>query len=460
LINAIIKTLPGMIRELRKERRCMKRRKRIFAIVMACALAFCSSSVAVKAEDTVIDKSEETGLSGKCGDNAYWSLSDSGTLTISGTGKMDDFSVEFGTAELGTRTKTDAGWADDAETIEKINKIIVEEGITYIGRNAFYECTNVEELVLSEGVTEVGGFACWYCNKLKSIKFPSTLKKIGDLAFGGCPKLESIELPNDLEDIGFAAFQQCTGLTSIIIPISVVIGKGAFDGTNFTNIVITKGDGIGFAYNTENYNRTPWYVAQGNNPTIVIDDDIEYIGAYTFYRNKALTELRLPSSLIGIGEGAFYSCTNLKEVVIPCGVTIKDDTFIGCKYIDKKHYDCDGNGVCENCSTKFSKDVIKGKCQIPYGQIVSGQSGYLIGLESTENPRQKYRYELLILDCTKLMNGEDAWIYTTGDNTVDTGNAMWAVWQPQYGYYWTLFRVYDNAGNILEQQCYGFQNII
>ncbi|MDD6328776.1 MAG: hypothetical protein PUA62_10065, partial [Lachnospiraceae bacterium] len=100
---------------------------------------------------------------------------------------------------------------------------------------------------------------------------------------------------------------------------------------------------------------------------------------------------------------------------------------------------------------------IKGKCQMPYhGEL---GDGYLIGVESYNNPNQSYQYEMLILDCTLLQQGKPAWVYTTGRYTVSEGNAGWTVWTPQYGYYWTLFRVYDANGNMIDEQCYGFQNI-
>lgn len=96
---------------------------------------------------------------------------------------------------------------------------------------------------------------------------------------------------------------------------------------------------------------------------------------------------------------------------------------------------------------------IKGKCQMPYAG-----GGYLIGVESYENPNQSYKYEMLVLDCTLLAAGKDAWIYTTGKCGVSTGNALWTVWQLQYGYYWTLFRVYDENDVLLDEACYGFVN--
>ena len=108
----------------------------------------------------------------------------------------------------------------------------------------------------------------------------------------------------------------------------------------------------------------------------------------------------------------------------------------------------------EEASTGFFyHPQIKGKCQMPY----TGEGGgYLIGMESYAN--KNYSYEMLILDCTLLAQGQDAWTYTTGKCKVE-GNAFWTIWQPQYGYYWTLFRVYDENGNLVDEDCYGFENI-
>ncbi len=97
---------------------------------------------------------------------------------------------------------------------------------------------------------------------------------------------------------------------------------------------------------------------------------------------------------------------------------------------------------------------LSGTCQMPnpYG------SGYLIGLTSYKDKDKAYDCEMLILDCTLYMQGKDAWVYTTNKiKMVD--NAMWTIWDPQYGYYWTLFRIYDKDGTIIDEVCYGFENI-
>lgn len=116
----------------------------------------------------------------------------------------------------------------------------------------------------------------------------------------------------------------------------------------------------------------------------------------------------------------------------------------------------ENNAQTDNGNGNLSSNVIKGICQMPWW---GEGGGYLIGIESYINPNQSYTYEMLILDCTLLAEGKDAWIYTTERCYVSEGNALWTIWQPQYGYYWTLFRVYDENGNIIGEECYGFANV-
>ena len=96
---------------------------------------------------------------------------------------------------------------------------------------------------------------------------------------------------------------------------------------------------------------------------------------------------------------------------------------------------------------------ISGKYQgpNPYGP------GWLLGVSSNINPGQKYQYEMLILDCNKYVSGDpNPWIYGTGLARVSSGTTFWTTYNPPHGgYYWTYFRIYDENGNMIEDQCYG-----
>ena len=114
-----------------------------------------------------------------------------------------------------------------------------------------------------------------------------------------------------------------------------------------------------------------------------------------------------------------------------------------------------GNVLAKSTTSFYHKNAIKGICQMPY----TGEGGgYLIGIESYDNPNQSYRYEMLILDCTLYSQGLPAWIYSTGQCGAPE-TCLWTIWQPKYGYYWTLFRIYDSQNNLIAEECFGFQNI-
>ena len=109
----------------------------------------------------------------------------------------------------------------------------------------------------------------------------------------------------------------------------------------------------------------------------------------------------------------------------------------------------DINLVTGEVKTDTTHDIIKGICQMPN----PNGEGFLLGIETFDNPNKSYRYEILIYDCSK-----QAWISSTG-KCFSNSNCLWWNWKPEYGYYWTLFRVYDVNDNVIDEECYGFQNI-
>ena len=122
--------------------------------------------------------------SGNCGTNVTWTLDTEGTLTISGSGEMNGYSS-------GSSSKP--GYKYRSEVV----KLVVEEGVTGIGKYAFYSYTS-----------------------LKEVSLPETLKSIGNHAFYGTA-LERIEIPNSVTTMGNNVFYQCTALKEVSLPESL-----------------------------------------------------------------------------------------------------------------------------------------------------------------------------------------------------------------------------------------------
>ena len=137
-----------------------------------------------------------------------WSLSD-GTLTISGTGAMADYSKASAQPWSGSRTS--------------ITSIVVGEGVTHIGNSAFRTCTNVTSISLPTTLETIGDYAFQGCDNeaLTSITIPENLTTIGNFAFQSCSSLTTVTIPDKVMTIGQSAFQDCSSLTSVDIPNSV-----------------------------------------------------------------------------------------------------------------------------------------------------------------------------------------------------------------------------------------------
>ena len=159
--------------------------------------------------------------SGTCGENLTWTLRLDGTLTISGTGTMQDY--EYTTDDNGDRHTT-APWYAYSPT-----KLVIEDGVTYIGHYAFLGCGLTGSVTIPETVTGLGWESFGLCGGLTDVTIPASLTKIRYGTFNGCTGLTSVVIPEGVPMIDGIAFAGCTGLTSIVIPESVTkIEWGAF----------------------------------------------------------------------------------------------------------------------------------------------------------------------------------------------------------------------------------------
>ncbi|MCQ2416531.1 MAG: leucine-rich repeat protein [Oscillospiraceae bacterium] len=135
--------------------------------------------------DCVLSVSAETETSGVC-DAAtgalQWALDASGTLTISGEGKMKSWTSAL-----------NVPWAS---VKDQIKKAVVEEGVSNIGRNAFNGCIRLSDIVLSQSVTVIESQAFYGCSNLTMVTIPSGVQSIYSIAFQDCVGLAKIKIMN------------------------------------------------------------------------------------------------------------------------------------------------------------------------------------------------------------------------------------------------------------------------
>ena len=239
-----------------------------------------------------------------------WTLSDDGTLTISGT-DMPDYDY---------LNDILAPWDE-----KKINKVVIENGVTNIGNYAFCSLP-ITSITIPKSVKKIGEGAFQYCSALTSITIPNSVTSIGDWAFNGSG-LTSIIIPNSITSIGWNTFSGCPSLTSVTIPNSVQnIGMFAFSGCSALTSVnignsVTSIDSYAFY-------RCP------SLASITIPNSVKSIGKYAFYECLGLTSVIIGNSVTSIGHSAFYCCSSLISVTIGNSVTsIGDYAFEGCSDI-------------------------------------------------------------------------------------------------------------------------------
>ena len=253
-------------------------------------------------------------------DNLTWKLDADGTLTISGTGAMKDYDYNNNPSPANQKKGS-------------VKKVVIKDGVTSIGKDAFKNCSNLKSITILDSVTSIGDFAFSDCSSLTSITIPDSVTSIGDFAFSGCSSLTSITIldsvtsitiPDSVTRIGDFAFSGCSSLTSITIPDSVTsIGDDAFSYCrSLTSITIPD--------RVTSIGNLAFYDCSGLT-SITIPDSVTSIGDDAFSYCRSLTSITIPDRVTSIGNLAFYDCSGLTSITIPDSVTsIGKDAFSSC----------------------------------------------------------------------------------------------------------------------------------
>ena len=220
--------------------------------------------------------------------------------------------------------------------------LYIPSSVKIIPNFFMFNFERIEKIILENGVESIGERAFWLCEKLISIEIPSSITSIENYTFSGCSNLKNIKFSNSITSIGNGAFSWCSSLTSIEIPSSVIsIGNGAFKGcSNLTSISV---DSQNITYDSrDNCNAI---IEKSTNTLLygckntTIPDNVINIGDEAFYDCSGLTSIEIHNSVISIGEFTFYNCINLKNIKIQNNMKeIGESAFYGCNNLTTVNY--------------------------------------------------------------------------------------------------------------------------
>lgn len=296
----------------------MKRRFRAIFSVMLCLLVIAGSAAGI-GEGFLIPADAAELDSGMCGINAAYRFNGStGTLTISGSGAMEDYNYSLSPFYDNSAIKT----------------VIIENGITSIGRYAFTRCIGMSRIDIPASVESIGEGAFYQCAGLAKILIPNGVEAIEKEAFIACTELKKIYIPASVLEMGTGIFNGCTALTSIIVDKN----NPVYDSRENCNAVIRTSRNILISGCSSTV--IPGSVtavgdsafrSQSGLKSINIPNGVTSIGFAAFRDCSGLAEANIPPSVISIGEEAFYNCACLEEISVPAGTTkIPAKVFFGC----------------------------------------------------------------------------------------------------------------------------------
>lgn len=273
-----------------------------------CAREWDFGTDSVTGDVTLYAKWIAAGENPEPDDRLKWSLDDAGTLTISGNGDMPNYGRDM--------TVKAAPWYNQRDSIKQV---VIENGVTSIGSEAFLDCMSLTSVSIPNSVASIGYATFWGCSSLTSVSIPDSVTSIGGYAFYGCYILTSISIPDSVTSIGDYAFDVCRSLTSVSIPNSVTsIGQGVFYmcssltaiNVDESNMVYCSEDGVLFNKGKSTLIAYP----RGKGASYTIPDSVISIGGGAFELCSSLSSVTIPNSVTSIGNGAFAGCSNLTTV--------------------------------------------------------------------------------------------------------------------------------------------------
>ncbi len=342
--------------------------------------------------------------SGTCGANLTWTYAPDldangvdrgGTLTISGTGNMEDF-------------EHDPWWNTAPWRSYSVRHVAIENGVTSVGSAAFSCCKNLTDIKLPASITQIGQYAFFDCG-ITSITIPNSVTQIGEHAFESCKTLGEVSLPARLKQIKYQTFAECESLTSLQIPDGVLyIEANAFMLSGLKNVDIPAStiriDNESFSKarklteitvdtNNQQYASEDGALLNKEKSEIIlcprgkiaytIPASVSIIGPEAFrdclikditisdnittinqqaFASSQLSSVILPESITSIGSYVFAECTGITNAEIRCKTNIGSSMFAGCSALTKLYV---YNGVTAISAYAFNDCINLSEITIP-----------------------------------------------------------------------------------------------
>ena len=358
--------------------------RRFLAVVLSVCMLL---TVQPNLWDGVMVQAEEVA-SGTCGTGVSYTLDEKGMLTITGTGKMDDYTDQSTPPWYENRlkiylVKIESGVTSIGNSAfngcSSLVGVTIEDSVTSIGDYAFYNCSSLMSVEIPNGVTSIGKSAFYKCSSLMSVEIPNGVTSIGESTFRYCSKLESVKIPNGVGSIGQYAFQMCKSLKAVTIQSSVTsIGNGAFNGcSSLTSVTIPDSvTSIGKAA----------FASCSGLTSVEILSNVTSLESSVFSSCSSLTKVTIPDSVTSIGDGAFNGCSGLTSIRIPSKVTsIGDSVFYNCSGLTEVTIPSNVKSIGQSAFFKCSKLT---SVEIPDSVTSIGNNAFnsCTGLTSVEIP--------------------------------------------------------------------------
>ena len=320
--------------------------KKALVVLMAVMMVFTMMPSMAWADDTEAGGNESSASGiidrGDCGaasnedgaESVKWELSTDGTLTISGTGAMENY-----------KSASKRPWHANKEQIQKV---CIENGVTSVAKHAFNGCTNLQNVTLGNSIVSIGSSAFRNCSSLTAISLPETLTNIGGMAFMGCIALKEVTIPKAVTVISGGAFNDCTSLETLTLDNKVTEDSlptindpyGTYiDGcTSLQNVIMTNAENEVEAENGVFYSKgrtTLLRCLQSKKGEVTVPNTVKTIKENAFNKCSALEKLILPETIETAYNGILFNCSSLWYVELKGVTEVVRFAFDGCTALDQ-----------------------------------------------------------------------------------------------------------------------------